>query len=132
MVNKSGGIYWFQCGDLTCNDECIGETSRTFGERFKEHLKEPYTIHNHSINSGHPISQDNFQIIGRDNHGITSTIQESIYIRVNNLTLNRNIDKFNLHHKCNRFLLNIPGLKIKGHVQAIGNAQSTQPNTPHH
>ena len=32
MVNKSGAIYWFQCGDLTCNDEYIGETSRTFGE----------------------------------------------------------------------------------------------------
>ena len=40
MINKSGDIYWFQCGDLTCNDECLGETSRTFGERFKEHLKE--------------------------------------------------------------------------------------------
>ena len=39
MVNKSGAIYWFQCGDLTCDDEYIGETSRTFGERFKEHLK---------------------------------------------------------------------------------------------
>ena len=27
-------------------------------------------------------------------------------------------------------LLNTPGLKIKGHVQAIGHAQSIQPNTP--
>ena len=27
-------------------------------------------------------------------------------------------------------LLNTPGLKIKGHVEAIGHAQSTQPNTP--
>ena len=41
MVSKSGAIYWFQCGDLTCDDEYIGETSRTFGERFKEHLKDP-------------------------------------------------------------------------------------------
>ena len=37
MVIKSGPIYWFQYGDLTCNDQYIGETSRTFGERFKEH-----------------------------------------------------------------------------------------------
>ena len=29
MVNKSGAIYWFQCGDLTCNHEYIGETSRS-------------------------------------------------------------------------------------------------------
>ena len=56
MANKSGAIYWFQCGDLTCDDEYIGETSRTFGERFKEHLKEPSPIHHHSINTGHPTT----------------------------------------------------------------------------
>ena len=28
-------------GDLSCDDEYIGETSRTFGERYKEHLKPP-------------------------------------------------------------------------------------------
>ena len=56
MVNKSGTIYWFQCGDLTCNDENIGETSRTFGERFKEHLKGPSPIHHHSSNTGHPTT----------------------------------------------------------------------------
>ena len=33
MVNQSGTIYWYQCGDLGCDDEYIGETSRTFGER---------------------------------------------------------------------------------------------------
>ena len=26
MVSKSGAIYWFQCGDLTSDDEYIGET----------------------------------------------------------------------------------------------------------
>ena len=41
MVSKHGAIYWFQCGDLTCDDEYIGETSRTFGEIFKEHLENP-------------------------------------------------------------------------------------------
>ena len=65
MANKSGALYWFQCGDFTCNDEYIGKTSKTFGERFKEHLKEPFHIHHHSINTGHPTTQHNFQIIGR-------------------------------------------------------------------
>ena len=41
MVSQSDAIYWYQCGDLTCDDEYIGETSRTFGERYKEHLKNP-------------------------------------------------------------------------------------------
>ena len=39
MVNQSDAVYWYQYGDLTCDDEYIGETSRTFGERYKEHLK---------------------------------------------------------------------------------------------
>ena len=34
MVSKSGAIYWFQCGDLSHDDEYIGETSWTFGERY--------------------------------------------------------------------------------------------------
>ena len=53
-ANKSGAIYWLQCGDLTCHDKYIGETSRTLGERFKEHPKEPFPIYHHSINTGHP------------------------------------------------------------------------------
>ena len=48
MVNQSGAIYWYQCGDLGCDEEYIGETSRTFGDRCKEHLKAPLAIHHHS------------------------------------------------------------------------------------
>ena len=38
MVNQSDAIYWYQCEDLGCDDEYIGETSRTFGERNKEQV----------------------------------------------------------------------------------------------
>ena len=55
---------------------------------------------------------------------------KSIYIRVNNSTLNRNIGKFNLPDILDRVFLSTPGFNIKGHAQAIGHAQSTQPNTP--
>ena len=130
LANKSGAIYWFQCGDLTHDDEYIGETSRTFGKRFKENLNEPSYIHNHSINKGHSsTTQDNFQIIGKEEYGIARTIKESIEIRVNKPTLNRNIGKFNLHHIWDEVLLNTAGLKIKGHAQAIGHAKSTKSNT---
>ena len=132
MENKSGTIYWFQCGNLACDEEYIGETSRTFGKRFKEHLKEPSPIHNHSHNTGHTTTQDNFQIRGREDHGIGRTFKESICIRVNNPILNKKIGKFNLHHIWYRVLLNTPQLKIKRHAQDIGHAQSTQPNTPMH
>ena len=54
MVNQSGAIYWYQCGDLGCDEEYIGETSKTFGERYKEHLKAPSAIHHHSSWTGQP------------------------------------------------------------------------------
>ena len=90
MVNQSGAIYWYQCGDLACDDEYIGETSRTFGERYKA----PSAIHHHSSQTGHPANH-NFQIIGREGHNLARNIKESIHIRVTNSTLNNNIGKFN-------------------------------------
>ena len=80
MISKSGAIYWFQCSDLTCYDEYIGESSRTYGERFKEHLKDSSPIHHHSNITGHPTSQNNFKIIGREGHGLARNIKESILL----------------------------------------------------
>ena len=124
MVIKSGAIYWFQCGDLSCDDEYIGETCRTFGERYKEHLKDPSPIHQHSNHTGHPISHNNFQIIGREGHSLARNIKESIFIRVNNPTLNRNVGKFNLPHIWDRVLLKTAGLNLKRHVHAVGHVNS--------
>ena len=78
---------------LGCDEEYIVETSRTFGERYKEHLKAPSAIHHHSSQTGHPTSHNNFQIIGRQGHNLAGNIKESIYIRVINPTLNNNIGK---------------------------------------
>ena len=113
MVNQSGAIYWYQWGDLGCDDEYIGETSRTFGERYKEHLKAPSAIHHHSSQTGHTTNQNNFQIIGREGQNLARNIKESIYIRVNNPSLNNNIGKFNLSHIWDRVLLNTNGLSLK-------------------
>ena len=115
MEKKSGVIYSYQCGEIVCNDEYIGETSRTLGEeRYREHLKEPSPIHVHSQQSGHNSIPDNFNILGMEDHGLTRTIKEAIYIRVNNPTLNRNIGKFNLNHIWDRVLLNTHGLWAGG------------------
>ena len=84
----------------------------TFVERFKEHLKDPSPIHHHSNTTSHITTQDNFQIKGREHHGIPRTIRESIYIRVKNPTLNRNIGKYNLHQIWDKVLLHTLGLKI--------------------
>ena len=41
ITQKSGVIYRYKCDRVECDDEYIGESARTFGERFKEHLKPP-------------------------------------------------------------------------------------------
>ena len=80
MVNQSSAIYWYQCSNLGCDDEYIGETSKTFGERYKEHLKSPSPIHHHSSQTGHPTNHNNFQIIGREGHNLARNIKESILL----------------------------------------------------
>ena len=117
-------IYWYQCGNLGCDYEDIGKTSRTFGKRYKGHLKAPSAIHNHSNQTGHPTSHNNFQLIGIEGHNLARNIKESNYIRVNNLTLNNNRGKFNLSHIWDRVLLNTKGLNLKRQV----NNNNTQPN----
>ena len=111
MVSQSDAIYWYQCGDPACDNEYIGETSRTFGERYKEHLKDPSPIHHHNNQTNHPINHINFKIIGREGHHLSRYIKESIFIRVNNPTLNNNVGKYNLPHIWHRVLTNTPGLK---------------------
>ena len=63
--------------------------------------------------TGHPTNLNNFQIIGREGHSLARNIKESIYIRVNNPTLNINIGKFNLPHIWDRVLLDTKSLNLK-------------------
>ena len=41
ITKKSGIICRYKCNRVDCDDEYIGESSRTFGERSREHLKAP-------------------------------------------------------------------------------------------
>ena len=116
MVNQNVAIYWYQCGDLGCDDEYIGETSRTFGERYKYLPEGPLSYSSPQQPTGNLTSHNNFKIIERKGHNLARNIKESIYIRVNNPTLYNNIDKFNLPHIWNRVLLNTKGLNSKRQV----------------
>ena len=45
-ITKNGGvIYRYKCDRVGCDEEYIGESSITFRERFKEHLKAPPQIY---------------------------------------------------------------------------------------
>ena len=113
MTKKNSVIYSYRCGRIDCDEEYIGESSRTFGEMFKEHLEAPSPIYEHQNNSSHKTSIENFHIIGREGNNMARTINKALYIRVNNPTLNRNIGKYNLPHIWDRVLFSIPELKLK-------------------
>ena len=56
ITNKSGVIYRYKCSEDGCEEEYIGESARTFAERFKEHQKSPSHIHDHCNISGHEVT----------------------------------------------------------------------------
>ena len=110
---KSGVIYRYKCNRVDCEEEYIGESARNFAERFKEHLKTPSPIHDHCVISGHNVTIDNFEIVGREGQNLLRTIKEALYIRVNNPSLNKNIGKYHLPHIWDEVLHNISELKLK-------------------
>ena len=111
ITKKSSVIYWFRCNKIECEDEYLGESSRTFGERHKEHLKTPSPIFEHPITNGHITTVENFKIIGRVGHNMVRAIKEALYLRVNNPTPDI-FGKYNLPHICDKALLSIPELYI--------------------
>ena len=112
MLKKSGVIYGYKYDRVECDDQYIGESSRTFGERFKEHQKTPSPIYNHYNITSHKISIDNFSIVGRGDQNLMRTIKETLYMRVNNPFLNRNISKYHMPHIWDEVLFNTSELKI--------------------
>ena len=66
ILQKSGEIYRYTCGRVDCEEEYIGESGRTFAERFREHMRAPSPIHDHYCTTGHELSVCNFSIVGRE------------------------------------------------------------------
>ena len=48
-----------------CEEECIRELGRTFGDRLKEYLRGPSPIYQHGQSSGHCMNVDSFCIVGK-------------------------------------------------------------------
>ena len=113
LLKKSRVIYRYKWDRVECDEEYIGESSRTFGERFKEHQKGPIPIFDHHNITGHNISIENFKIVGKEDQNLMRTIKEAIYIRVNDPSLNRNIGKYHLPHIWDEVLFIISELKLK-------------------
>ena len=82
IQNKSGVIYRYQWERVECDDEYIGKSSRTFGERFKEHLKVPSPIYDYYNTTDHNVTIENFSIVGRKDQNLCRWIKEALYIRL--------------------------------------------------
>ena len=108
ITKKSGIIYRFKC-----DEEYIGESSRTFGQRFKEYLKPPSPIYYPFNTKGCTTTLENFSIGGREDQNLMRLIKEAIYIRVNSPSLSENKGKYHLPHIWNDVLFNISEFKIK-------------------
>ena len=113
IQKQSGFIYRYQCDRVDCDVEYIGESSRTFGERFKEHLKPPSPIYDHSNITGCNVTINNFNIVGREDLNQMRTIKEALYIRVNDPSLNRNVGKYHLPPVWDEVLFNTSELNLR-------------------
>ena len=112
IAKKSSIIYLFRCDEIACEDEYIGESSRTFGKMYKEHPKAPSSIFEHQSTTGHKTSVENCRIIGMERHNMARAIKEAIYIRVKNPTLNKHTGKYNLPDIWDKDLYSVPELKV--------------------
>ena len=112
-LTKSGIIYRYQCPNINCTEHYIGESGRSLGDRYREHLKAPSPIHMHTSTTGHPVSPDCFTIVDRESQGLTRSIKEAMYIKVNDASLNRNLGKFLLPPVWDQVLKDTPSLQLK-------------------
>ena len=113
ILKKGGVIYKYSCERVDCGEEYIWESGRTFGERYREHMRSPSPIMDHYNTTGHEVSLDNFTVVGREDNNIARNIKEAIFIRVNDPSLNRNIGKFQLSHIWDEVLARSPELHLK-------------------
>ena len=113
IQKKSGVIYRYKCDRVECDEEYTGGSSRTFGERFKEHLKVPSPIYDHFNTTGHIVTIENYSIVGREDQNLSRLTKEALCIRVNNPFINRNIGKYHLPHIWGEVLFKTSELKLK-------------------
>ena len=76
ITMKSGVIYRYKYDRMECDQVYIGESSRTFGGKFKECLKAPSPIYDHFNTTGLTITIDNFSKVEREDQNLIRTIKE--------------------------------------------------------
>ena len=109
-LQKNEVIYRFKFPHIHCPEEYIGESDRTFGAWLMADIRVPFLIHCNSQSTGHPVSPEYFTIVDRESQGANRNIKEVMYICVNDLSLNRNMGKYQLPHIWDQVLQGTPAL----------------------
>ena len=116
VEDNTGVIYRVPCGN--CSKAYVGETSRKFGTRKREHKQEVESIldkhftrgskesassklhksaiSDHVAKENHFINWKDCSILARDPFKFSRWVREAVYIRKEKDTLNRDIGQFNL------------------------------------
>ncbi len=117
-LKKSNCVYQISCTTPECNAKYIGETGRTLEERLKDHvaISSNSAIKQHCNDSGHPlpeVSEDNIEIIDTESNVIKRRIIESLYIKINDPDLNRNVGKMEIPEVYDKVLREKGGLQVR-------------------
>ena len=89
ITSKGRVIYRYKGDHPGYTVDYISKTGRTFGDEYKEHLRDHSPIHDHTNTTGHPIKLDNFSIMDMESQCVTRTLKEVMFIRVNDPSLHR-------------------------------------------
>ena len=97
---KKDVVYYWECQADRCKSSYVEETSRTLGEKVKEHCKSStLAILKHCTDFHHPLpSVSNFNIINKDPSQIAWEAKEAIHIWRLDPNFNRNIGKISIPH----------------------------------
>ena len=76
-------------------------------------------IYDHHNITGNPTTVHNFSKLEREGQNHTRAIKETIYIMVNDSSLNRNIGKYHQPHMWDEDLFNTPELRLKKNTLII-------------
>ena len=74
FLRKLGVIYRYKCDRVECDEEYIGDSSRIFRERLKEHQKALSPIYDHSNTNHHTATIENVSIVRREDQNLIRTI----------------------------------------------------------
>ena len=79
---------------------------------FKEYLRASFPIYDHANTTSPHSKLDNVSMVGKESQIVNRTIKETMLIRINDPSLNRNIDKYKLPPIWDDVSLNTPDLYL--------------------